>query len=524
MEFPPLIEALLNPELYPDKPERVTLAQTHISYLFFTDCFVYKVKKGVNFGFLDFTTLERRKFACEQELKLNRRLAPRTYLDLVPIRDDKGKISLGGLGKTVEYAVMMKRLPEERKLEELLQAQAVSPEMIRAIAICLADFHKRTETNGTISRHGKPEGIRFDLEENARQTEPFIGITISQEVFSSIHEALFAFLRERRELFLRRVREQKIRDCHGDVRVEHIWLIEKVPVIIDCIEFNDRFRSIDIASDLAFLAMDLDEQGWPHLSHMLVENYVEQSGDEDLLLLLDFYKAYRAYVRGKVESFKLNEPEVSDEEKAKAKAKAERYFLLAYQYAKQFALPHLFVTCGLMGTGKSTLARLLAEKLHAHLLQSDLMRKRASGVPLAEHRYEAYGEGIYKPDLTLQTYELLFDEAERLLRKGKSVILDASFKSVEDRQGAKKLAQKIGVPFHLIECQTSEEVLKTRLEERTSMGGDLSDGRWELLSRQKEEFEPVNEFPQEEHIVVDTTQSPEECLKEVMAKFTGELV
>ncbi len=335
MDLASLKQALLSPDPYPDHPPAIQLAETHISLVFLTGNYVYKVKKPVNFGFLDFTTLEKRKYYCEQEMTLNRRLAPSLYLGIVNITEENGQISLEGKGRTVEYAVKMKQIPEDFLLNRLLEKKEVTPGMIEAITKTLVRFYLTAETNERIKSFGRPERVKQDTDENFEQTERYIDVTLSRERYQAIKERTDHFFRAQERVFHRRIQEERIRDCHGDLRLEHIFWGEEIS-IFDCIEFNERFRYTDVAADIAFLAMDLDYHGREDLSDLFIRSYLQASEDHGLMDLLDFYKCYRAYVRGKVESFRLDDPVISPEEKRGARERAQRYFDLAHRYSQSF--------------------------------------------------------------------------------------------------------------------------------------------------------------------------------------------
>ncbi len=329
--LPEVIQALLDPRAYPDKPQRIELGQTQMSFVFIAGDYVYKVKKPVDLGYLDYTTLEKRQFFCHQEVELNRRLCPDVYLSVVPITQEKGNILIGGRGEAIEYAVKMRRLPQEAMMDVLLTNNQVSTEMVASVAKKLADFHHRAETNATIITFGDLDTVIQNTEENFTQTEKYIGITISRDGYQRIRDYTDSFTSNNAPLFHQRVADRRIRDCHGDLHAAHVCFTNGI-CIYDCIEFNDRFRYCDVASEVAFLAMDLDHYRRADLSRSFVSAYVAQSKDRGLLKLLNFYKCYRAYVRGKVESFKLDDPHISDEEKARVLAVAKSYFDLAQSY------------------------------------------------------------------------------------------------------------------------------------------------------------------------------------------------
>jgi aminoglycoside phosphotransferase family enzyme len=327
-----VVEALMKPEAYDEEPGDIELVQTHISFVFLTRNFVYKVKKAVNLGFLDFTTLEKRRFFCEKELELNRRLCKDMYLEVVPINKSDA-IKIKGEGETVEYAVKMKQMPQEKMMSKLLEKDKVDDRLVDRIAKIIAEFHSKAETNRRISKFGSLAIIETNWKENFEQTEEFVGKTISTEDFKLIRERIKDFVKRNVSLFEKRMAEGRVRDCHGDIHSGNIFVTDGI-YIFDAIEFNERFRYSDVAADVAFLAMDLDFRERSDLSDFFVERYIKYSGDQELTKLLPFYKCYRAYVRGKVVSFKLKDPSISSEDKSTAIKEAKAYFTLASTYAK----------------------------------------------------------------------------------------------------------------------------------------------------------------------------------------------
>jgi aminoglycoside phosphotransferase family enzyme len=334
LDIPSLQKALLHPEIYPDHPRVVKFIETHISLLFLTGNHVYKVKKPVDFGFLDFTSLEKRKLFCEQEVKLNRRLSPDIYLGVVKITREGNRILLDGKGELVEYAVKMKQIPEEFLMDKLLERRQVTPKMIEAVSEKLVKFYFNAETNDLIKGFAKPERVKQDTDENFEQTEKYIDVTIPRQVYEEVRSRTNEFFKAKREIFLQRIASDRIRDCHGDLRLEHIFYGEEI-AIFDCIEFNERFRYTDVAADIAFLAMDLDYHDRQDLSEHLIRAFIGESGDHELVEVLDFYKCYRSYVRGKVESFRLDDPNIPEREKTQALKRAQKYFSLAHRYAQR---------------------------------------------------------------------------------------------------------------------------------------------------------------------------------------------
>ena len=327
-----VVVALLTPEAYPQNPGKIELIQTHISFVFLTGNYVYKVKKAVNFGFLDFSTLDKRHLFCEKELELNRRLCPEIYLEVIPITKSD-TIKVGGTGVTVEYALKMVRLPQERIMTVLLKENKVDKKTIDAIAERIAKFHSKAQTNFEISQFGSLKIVKTNWDENFSQTTKYLNQTIPQIDFQFIESKINNFMTQNMALFESRIADKRIRDCHGDLHSGNIFITDKI-CIFDAIEFNDRFRYSDVAADVAFLAMDLDFQGRIDLADYFIEQYLAYSKDKTLPPLLPFYKCYRAYVRGKVVSFRLDDQNISAQEKASATKEAQAYFKLAAEYAK----------------------------------------------------------------------------------------------------------------------------------------------------------------------------------------------
>ena len=510
-----IVKALLNTEAYPEKPTQISLVQTQMSFVFIAGDFVYKIKKPVDLGFLDYTTLEKRHYLCQKEVELNRRLCPETYLGVVPITSINNTITVDGEGEIIEYAVKMKRLPQDLMMNILLEKNLINPKMISRLATKLSEFHARAGTSHEIRHFGTPEAIKFNTDENFSQTEKYISLTLSPRQFEAIKNYTDRFFTENRNIFEKRIFDDKIRDCHGDLHAAHVCFTNGI-CIYDCIEFNDRFRYCDVTSEIAFLAMDLDHYGRADLSRLFVEQYIQQSKDLELINLLNFYKCYRAYVRGKVESFKLDDPFIPEEDKVRIKSVASGYFDLAESYT--WMKPLLLITTGLVGSGKSTISGELARRIGLVILSSDIIRKQIAGITPTERRFENFNDGIYSAEFTRLTYDTLFREAGKFLSRGISVILDASFISKQERLKAENLARECGANYFIVECRLREEIIKERLASRLKLGG-VSDGRWEIYLPQKTRFEPVDEVDNQQHIIVDTSFPVDQYIDEVVEKI-----
>jgi len=506
-DLPPIIRALLRPSAYSHTVNDVKLVQTHISYVILVGEHVYKIKKPLNFGFLDYSTLGKRRHNCLREVTLNSRLCSDVYLGVEAIRDDGGRIAVGGRrGRVVEYAVHMRRLPEERMMHRLLERGEVSIEMVEHVADRVAAFHAVTETSPRIAEYGG-WAIRYAWNENIRQWAPNIGRTINvgqDRILRAYGEAFFA---RSRDILQRRVRELRIRDNHSDLRCDAVCVREDGSVcIMDCVEFNRRIRLVDVARDVGFLAMDLDYRGRSDLAEAFVGAYVRASGDGELREIIDFYKCYNACVRGKVDGFRLSQPEVPAAERRATQRAARRHFELACHYAASLPPAMLVITCGLPGTGKSTLARALGQASGFEVLSSDVVRKEQAGISPKERRLEEYREGIYSPDATERTYEGLLEGARPLLLAGRSVVLDASFIRREHRRAAARTARKTGAQFACLELVLSDEAARRRLARRLRRGGDPSDARWGVYVAQKRRFQKPSEVGLDRRIVIDAAR------------------
>ena len=383
MTAPEFITDLLDPRAHPEPPGTVELRQTHISWLIFTDQWVYKIKKPLNLGFLDFSELDERRRFCHEEVRLNRRLSPDVYVGVVVLRRADGRVVVGETDedpaahsdKPVDYAVKMRRLPVDRWLKRTLEDGTAAPESIRRVARRIAAFHSSVEPASPECPTGRLETVRFNTEENFEQVSPFVGRTLTSELFDVVRAYTRTFLERRGDLFRLREAEGRVLDGHGDLHTAQIC-IENGISFIDCIEFNERFRIADVAADIAFLAMDLDRHGRRDLRSVLVDTYVEETADTQLVELLPFYMTYRAFTRGKVESLRVDQLlREQPDEAGQVQDSAKEYFRLAQAYAIP-APPVLIMMTGLMGSGKSTLAKAVASRLKCAHVRTDEVTKR----------------------------------------------------------------------------------------------------------------------------------------------------
>lgn len=510
-----LVQQMSQPSFYPEPTSRVEVVQTHISCIFLTDQFAYKVKKSVDFGFLDFTTLEKRRHFCKREVTLNSRLSPQAYLGVVEIHEKDRVYSLEGPGEVVEVAVKMVRLPRERMLREVLRRGEAGTQTFAAIARTLAEFHREAFTSPEIQLIKRLKGVRFNCEENFQQTEKYIDTLVSDETFNFIRTSTDLFFQRKAPLFARRASSGRVVDGHGDLHLDSICVTDPV-TIFDCIEFNERFRVLDVAEEVAFLAMDLEFSGYPELAAAFVDAYVAASADTEMLDLLSFYKAYRAYVRAKIHSFQIDDPLIPADRKAAISETARLYYELAARYASDFNPQRLIITCGLTGTGKSTLARKLGERCAVQVVSSDNVRKELLGIDPHERHYDAFGHGVYAPAITEKTYAAMVARAESLLMLGHSAILDGCFAKREQRAAVAALAHKLRLPFMVLECRAPEGLVQKRLNGREGKGQSVSDGRWEIYQKQLQTFEYPTEIPEEQRLVLDRSRPADTLIEELL--------
>jgi len=486
---PHILESLLNPSAYPVSTRTVELIQTHVSWLFLTDTHVFKLKKPVNFGFLDFSTLDLRRFYCYEEIRLNRRLCPDIYEQVIALRESDSGASFVDDGTVIEYAVMMKRLPADKMLDRLVDGGMISAEEIQIVARAICTFHSNAATSPYIAEFGSLEQIQSNWRENFEQSQPFLTSTLPPATCETIRTYIDTFTDSHRALFAERIEHGYIRECDGDIHLGNICLFNNTAYIFDCIEFNERFRYSDTAADIAFLLMDLDFHRRPDLAEAAVSTYITASGDTDIGQLLTFYKVYRAFVRGKVESMQYFDTGIAQDERTAAEKRAIRYFRLAQGYCLRSHLsPALFITCGTMGCGKSTLADQLAFELGLPIFNSDTVRKQLAGLPPGEAVQVPFGEGLYSCEMSQATYRHLERLADAELIAEHSVVIDAGFRTAAERAAFARLAVSHHAKFIILLVQCDPDEQRHRLRKRSSRGDSVSDGRVELLDQQKNFF------------------------------------
>jgi aminoglycoside phosphotransferase family enzyme/predicted kinase len=512
MELARMLEALSRPAAYPYPVEAVEVRQTHISAVFLAGPFVYKVKKPVVLPFLDFGTLERRRHFCEEEVRLNRRLAPDVYQGVVPVTAAPGGPRVEGEGEPIEWAVKMRRLPEEATLLERLQKGEVGAGLVEALGRRVAAFHRASEANERTEARGRFETVARTIRDVFAQAAPKLGTTVSQEVLGRVRALADSALEQHRPL----IEARPARDCHGDLRLDHVYHFpDRDPpadlVVIDCIEFNERLRFIDPVADMAFLAMDLAFRGRSDLAGAFADAYFRESGDGEGRLLLPLYTAYRSCVRGEVEGLLLAEAEVPQAERDRALGRARAYWLLALaELEAPSRKPCLLLVGGLPGSGKSTLARGVAGAAGFSVIRSDVVRKELAGPPGQAPPREA----LYGPGWDDRTYAECLRRAEGLLFAGGRALVDATFREERRRRDFLGAAARWGVPAAMLHCHAGDEAVRGRLEGRR---GDASDADWAVYRQLAAGWEEPGEPTRRHYHPLSTEGNPEQALALALA-------
>ena len=473
---------MLNPGFYPHAVADVLHKETHISDIFLAGDLVYKLKKPVTFSFLDFSTLARRRHFLDEELRLNRRLSPTVYLKVLPITFKGGGWHLGDGSEPAEYTLLMRRLPENRMLSSLLESGQATSGMMADLAVHLAEFHGAATPAVRTRSDAHWEMLHTQWLDNLHELKPLLKSRRDDAALQALIRTGSEFLNSNRDLFRRRVSEGCIRDVHGDLHAEHICFAPDGIQIFDCIEFNAELRCCDLASEIAFLLMDLAVRGGESLTPSFLTPYLESLRDAEFTRLLPYYQSYRALVRAKVNGLRLGQWNED----------AARYFSYAQRFRWRAFQPFLLLIAGLTGSGKSTLARDLDARMGMVLINSDAVRKRLAGSP--GRQQVPINEGIYSQSMTERTYERMAEEAEAELSRGQGVIVDASFGRRSHRDRFVRIAERHHIPLLVLHCSASDTQTAERLRRRAASGKDISDGRWEVYIAQKSTYEPFDEF------------------------------
>lgn len=520
MELAQLVAALSDPAAYPHAVGSVAVIHTHISVVFLAGDFAYKLKKPVDFGFLDFTTLDERRHYCHEEVRLNRRLAPSVYLGVEPVTQTPAGVRVGGAGEAVDWVVKMERLPAGASLLDRLERGEVTPELLVRLANTVADFHAKAESGPHVAQFGRFDVVSRNARDNFAQSEPAVGVALSRPVLDRLRTLTDAALERLRPQIESRADRGVPRDTHGDLHLDHVYYFpDRAPpadlVVIDCIEFAERFRWADPVADAAFLVMDLTFRGRRDLAAAFADAYFRAANDAEGRQLLPFYVAYRAAVRGKVEGLKLGEKEIPADERAAALGRARGHWLLALgELAAPAERPGLVLVGGLPGTGKSTLARGLAERAGFAVIRADVVRKELAGLS-PEARA---GADHYTPEWNDRTYAECLRRAEELLFGGGRVIVDATFGEENRRRRFLDAAARLCVPAVLLVCGSSPEVARQRIASRHGDASDADVEVYEQAAARWEEAPPATRAAVRE---VPTDGTPDEALAAALEALRG---
>lgn len=496
------IPALLRADCFDHAVESLQLVETHISWVILTGQFVYKIKKPVNLGFLDFSTLEKRHYYCNEELRLNRRLAPEIYLAVVPVYGPATQPSLCAGDEVIDYAVQMRQFPREAQLDQLLARGELQAFQIDALASTVARFHGEVAVAAADSEYGDPAHVYAPVAENFTQVRERLPSTTDTDQLAALQtwsETTYARLEG---MFGARKRDGFVRECHGDMHLGNLAWVDDAPLVFDCIEFNPNLRWIDVISEVAFLVMDLQDRQQPHFAQRFLDRYLQASGDYAGLAVLRFYLVYRAMVRAKVEAIRAAQQGIDAPQRNAAQLNFAGYLQLASSTI-QPVTPQLLLTHGMSASGKSSISEILLEQLPALRLRSDVERKRLFGLRPEQDASASVGEGIYSAEATRRTYAHLAELAALLLDAEHSVIVDATFARAEQRAPFFALAAARGIRCTILECHAASETLRQRIASRPR---EVSDADLAVLERQIASWQPLSDAEQQDTIRIDTGQ------------------
>ncbi len=515
---------LRRPSAHPEPTERVEEVETHISKVFLGDHHVVKVKKALAFPFLDYSTPDLRLEACRDEVRLNRRLAPDVYLGFAPIRSDEGglaavgavvadpdaEVSVADLDGVLDWCVVMRRLPEAKMLHRRIDEGGPTDAEIAGMLDRLVAFYTEARRGPDVDAFGRPDAIEANVRENFATLAPREH-GLPAELFDRVRASQCGFLALQRGFFETRLREGRIREGHGDLRPDHVCFLDP-PVVFDCVEFSLGFRSSDVLSEIAFLAMECDFFGARHLAAKLFEGYRERSGDDAGWPAFRFYEAYRACVRAKVEALRSDQTE--GEKRTTCLDRARRYLSLASYYALEFYRPRVVVVMGASGTGKSTVATALAERLGCEVISTDVTRRELLGASGSD---AGYGDGLYTPDRVAAVYDEMRRQARARLAESVSVVLDGTFRNPAERDRVRDLAHEMGADHDFLCLECSPEVARVRIEERRRKGVSLSEARPEHHEKQVRELEAALAGDRDDVAKVPADGTPEATVDSALA-------
>lgn len=512
------ITTLCDPNLYGNPPGGVELIETHISWVILAGDYAYKIKKPVNFGFLDFSTLVLRRFYCEEELRLNRRFAPDIYLSVVAITGTPAAPRWGGEGEPFEYAVKMRRFAQESRLDHMLVERQLSEVHIDQLAVVVADFHRKAVLVSLDSEYGSPLAIQTAALDNCSHIRPLLSDADDLSQLASLEAWTRRTGVELTDNLTVRRANGFVRECHGDLHLQNIAWLDDRAVLFDCIEFNPTFRWIDVMSEVAFLTMDLADRGRDDLARRFLNEYLQITGDFAGLGVLRFYQVYRAMVRAKVACLRMAQYATETAACAQDRAEYRSYIHLAVQYT-QAPSRSILLTSGFSGSGKTTVARQLCAMTDLILLRSDVERKRLFGYAAVARTGATVDAGMYSVETTQKTYQQLRQLAQTILAAGWSVVVDATFLRGDQRALFYQLAEQMSVPLHLLYCHAPPEVLRERIQARQAESRDASEADLAVLEQQLGKREAFD--AREQRFVVDVDTTAVVDAKSVYEKLSG---
>ncbi len=488
-----LITALTDPSRYPHAVDRVEHRETHSSHILLAGDYAYKIKKALDLGFLDFSTLDLRHHYCQEELRLNRRLAP-IYLDVVAITGTPDDPAIGGDGEAIEWAVKMQRFDQERQLDHRLAAGAVTVEMIETLARRVAEFHDEAPAASSDSDYGTPAQVAAPMRENFDQIRPLLDDETERDRLQRLEDWTEERLGALEPVLQRRLDAGRVRECHGDMHLANMIALDDGVAVFDGIEFNAGLRWIDVASEIAFVVMDLDSADAPVFASRFLDQWLAQSGDYDALTVLQLYLVYRAMVRAKVAAIRLGQDDTDAEEAREQTERLVRYLRLAQTYAEAWA-PALVLTHGIAGTGKSTAAAVLIERHGAVRIRADVERRRLYPDPDPATRYA--------PAAHDAVYAHLESLAAQVIDAGYPVVIDATFIERARRAGFEDLAADKAVPFRILDMRVPQAVIEQRIAQRRRAGSDPSEADRQVMFDQQQRQDPLTASELEAAIAVD---------------------
>jgi aminoglycoside phosphotransferase family enzyme/gluconate kinase len=493
------ISNMLNPAVYDHPVKAVELIETHISWVLLTGDFAYKIKKPVDFGFLDFSTLEKRRNYCDQEIYLNKRLAPGIYIEVVSISKSQDSLVISKDDEALEYAVKMQQFPQSCQLDNMLEAGKLDVDHMDAIAHMIAKFHQVIEVADDAVSYGNKDLIYQPVEENFTQIEVHIDTGPYKDSLSVLNKFSTSEFKRLESVFGQRKYAGFIRECHGDMHLRNMVWLDNGPAAFDCIEFNENLRWIDVLSEVSFLVMDLQDRKHDELANRFLNKYLEVTGDYEGLAVLKFYLCYRALVRAKVDALRIEQKNISDDEREKSLKEFETYLDLAVTYTQK-SIPKLIIMRGMSASGKSTVSQKLVDMLGLIRIRSDTERKRLFGIDPEERASGEIESGIYSREYSEKTYKKLRQYTAVVLDAGYSVIVDAAFLKSYQCVEFYELAENLKVSFIILEITAPIEVLRNRISERVR---GVSDATIDVLNYQYTNWQSLD--GNEPVITVDTS-------------------